>query len=234
MRDEAASTRAGWAYMSVVAAIPGVDLSVRQALVLQFAVFEGAAIGLAAWYGLWRAVPFATVAILVATLGSGLMTRLHDAIQSLAPPDPYQQVLFRSSIDVVMGLVAFIAFVTYLLAELHAARLGFLERYLGPGLPGPAVFVALLIAWDLCYRIGTGWLASVTGLWRTVVFSDHVQSEDQTAYIRADLLTIVFAGLQLLLLPFLWPNRLLVVLVAGHVGAVLVVSTLSIMLQLSR
>jgi hypothetical protein len=219
----------GWAYVSLVSAIPGLAIDPRRALVVQFVLFEGVAVGLAAWYGRWAALPFATTAILVATLGSGLMVVLSDWVRSLDPPRSYRQALFESSIDVVMGLVAFIALLTSLLVDSRGALL---QRVLGDPLPPQVVFFALFVAWDLCYRIGTAWWVSITGLWRAASFGRGLDAGRRRRYARTDLLTMGFAGLQLLLVPFLWADRWLAWLVIGHVIAVIVVSAFAIGLQL--
>lgn len=223
----------GWAYVSIVSTLPGVDIDTRVALAAQVLLFEGAAVALAAWYGLWDALPVATVAVGVATAGSGLMVSLTDRIRRLQPPEPYRHVLFDSSIDVMMGTVAFVALVTYLFVTGGGPGSGgpgggLLTRLLGDRPPAPAVFLGLLVAWDLCYRIGTGWWASVTGLWRAVRFAPGMAQATRQGYVRADLLTIAFAGLQALLVPFLWADRPLALLVLGHVAAVVVVSSLAI------
>lgn len=227
----ASSRGGGWAYVSIVSALPGVDIDTRVALAAQVLLFECAAVALAAWYGLWDALPVATVAVGVATAGSGLMVALTDRIRRLRPPEAYRHVLFDSSIDVMMGTVAFVALVTYLFVAGDGATGGLLMRLLGDPPPAPAVFLALLVAWDLCYRIGTGWWASVTGLWRAVRFAPGMAEATRRGYVRTDLLTIAFAGLQVLLVPFLWEDRPLALLVLGHVAAVVVVSSLAIVLQ---
>lgn len=218
----------GWAYVSLVSALPGVTPDPRLALAVQFLCFEGVAIGLAAWYERWGALPFATSAILVATLGSGLMVVLSERVLELDPPDPYRRILFESSLDVVMGLIAFIALLSHLLANGQGALL---RRLLGDPLPAPAVFFALFLAWDLSYRIGTAWLASITGFWRSISFGRALEPAARRAYVRTDLLTMSFAGLQLLLVPLLWPDRVLAGLVVGHVVAVALVSSVAIGLQ---
>jgi hypothetical protein len=220
----------GWAYLSIVSAVPGVEFDVRVAIAVQFLAFEGTAIVLAATDDLWHALPFATVAIGVATAGSYLMVSLSDHLLATDPPERYRRLLFHSSIDVVMGVVAFVALVTYLLVSASAGAPSLLQRLVGTPLPAPAVFFGLLVAWDLCYRIGTGWWASVTGLWRTVAFERAPDADTRGAYARADLLTIAFAGVQILLVPFLRGDSLLLVTVVGHVGAVVLVSGLSYLL----
>lgn len=230
MDEDPAQRRGGWAYVSIVSALPGVDVDTRVALAAQFLLFEGAAVGLAATYGRWSALPVATAAVLVATAGSAMMMSLSDRIRRLGPPEPYRHVLLDSSIDVVMGTVAFVALVTHLYVGGQGPSTGLLERMLGERPPAPAVFLGLLIAWDLCYRIGTGWWASVTGLWRTVRFGRTFDEATRAAYRRTDRRTIAFAGLQVVLVPFLWPDRVLAFLLLGHVAAVVVVSGLAIVL----
>lgn len=222
--------RGGWAYVSLISTLPGLSLSPRRALALQFVAFEGAAVALSAWYGLWDALPFATVAIVVATVGSGLMVILSDRLRSLDPPEPYRRALFDSGVDVAMGLVAFIALVTYLLVAGRDPGSGSVLGYFGGTLPVGAVAFGLLVGWDLCYRIGTAWWASLTGLWRSVRFGTEIDRAARRAYVRLDLLTIGFAGLQLLLVPFVRGDRLLGLAVVGHVAAVVIVSSASAVL----
>lgn len=225
--------RGGWAYVSLVTVLPGLSINPFVALGAQFVVFEGAAIVLAATYGLWQALPLATGAITITTLGSALMVSLSDRIHSLEPPDPYRRLLFDSSVDVVMGLVAFIALVTYLLVD-AGGGMGLFERLLGVSLPAPVAYFTLLVAWDLSYRIGIGWWASVTGLWRAIAFGKRFDETAAAGYVRTDVLTMAFAGLQLGLVPFLWADQFLVIVVLGHVGAVFAVSGLAIGIQLRR
>lgn len=230
MRDQ--SPRGGWAYVSLVSAVPGLSTDNRSAVTVQFGLFEGTAILLAAIYDLWPLLPFATTAIIISTLGSYLMVSLSDRIQSHNPPESYRRTLFDSSIDILMGLVAFITLITYLVIDAISAEVGLLEQLFGASPPAPVVFFALFVAWDLTYRIGIVWWTSITGLWRTITYRTH--ETDSTHYIRADLYTIVFAGLQLLLVPFLRSDRLLILFLLGHVLAVFVVSGLAIGLQRTR
>ncbi len=217
-----------WAYITLVSVVPGLSLGSRSALAVQFLLFEGFAVGLAAWYGRWEALLFGTIAIGVATIGSGLMLLLSDKVRALDPPARYRRALFHSSIDVVMGLVAFIGLLTYLLVS---GRGTLLQRVLGDPVPAPAIFFALFVAWDLSYRIGTAWWASITGLWRAATFGRRLPVAVREKYARVDLFTLAFAGLQLLLVPFLWSDRVLAWLVIGHVVAVAIVSSLAIALQ---
>jgi hypothetical protein len=233
-RDRGPIYSGGWAYVSIVSALPGLSVDVRLALAVQFLLFEAGAVVLVVWYDLWCGLPVATTAIAIATAGSGLMVYLSDRLRDRSPPEPYRRQLFDSSIDVVMAVLAFVALATYLLVDIRGAGAGFLERLLGRFPPVPVVYFALLVGWDLCYRIGTGWWASVTGLWRTVAFGGRFDERTRRSYVRLDALTIAFAGLQLLLVPFLWTDRFLSVVVLGHVGMVFLVSSLSVALQLRR
>lgn len=234
MGEKRTTHRGGWAYVSLVSTLPGLSIDPRLALVIQLVVFEGVAVGLALWYDLWRALPVATVAIAIATAGSGLMGTLSARIRELSPPGPYRRLLFLSSVDIAMGLGAFIALVTYLLVQGNGPDGGFLVRYLGEPLPPLGVGFALLVSWDLSYRIGTAWWASITGLWRTFAFRSTFDRRTRTGYVRVEMLTIAFAGLHVFLVPFLWADQLLAVGVIGHVGAVVAVSSLSIGLLLHR
>ncbi|MDX1744990.1 MAG: hypothetical protein R3324_03555 [Halobacteriales archaeon] len=220
--------RGDWAYVSIVSVLPGLSLDVRLALLVQFLLFEGGAVVLSLWYGRLGVLPAATAAILVTTAGSGLMLALSQRIRALDPPSRYRELLFESSIDVLLGVVAFLLLLTYLLVEPWGPSAGFLERLIGEPLPVPMVFFALVILWDLCYRIGTGWWAGLTGLWRSLRLRDTIGTRARTAYARADALTVVFASLQLLLVPFLMADRLLAIALVGHVVAVLLVAAASI------
>lgn len=222
--------RGGWAYVSLISTLPGLSLAPRRALALQFLAFETPAVGLAAWYGLWDVLPVVTVAIAVSTAGSGLMVVLSDRLQSLEPPEAYRRALFDSGVDVLMGVVAFVMLVTYLLVAPPGPDRGAISGYFGGRLPAAAVAFGLLVGWDLCYRVGTAWWASITGLWRSVRYRAGFEAHARRTYRRLDLLTVGFAGLQLLLLPFVWGDRVLALAILIHVAAVVVVSSTSFVL----
>jgi hypothetical protein len=223
-----------WVYESIVGAIPGVDLSPGVAVTVQFLLFEGAMLALAAAYDLWSAVPAGTAAVGVAAAGSYLMLALGSEIRASSAPPAYPRLLFGTSIEVVLGVLAFVALVTALLTGGAApARQPLLTALLGPMPPAPAVYLALLVLWDLCYRIGTGWWASVVGLSRTVRYRREFDASTRTRLRRADLLTIGFALVQLALVPFVGDRPVLLVAIVGHVLAVTVVSGASVVL-LSR
>lgn len=220
-----------WVYESIVGTIPGLALSQSVAVAVQFSVFEGLVLAFAAVYDLWGAAPAGTAAVVVAAVGSYVMLALGEEIRRLGAPDPYRRLLFSSSIEVVLGVLAFVALLTYLLAaDARTGRVPLLTLLLGETPPAPAVFLALLVLWDLCYRIGTGWWASVTGLWRTLGYAGGFDDETRHRLGRIDLLTIGFALVQLALIPFVRGRTLLVAAIAGHVLAVAVVSGTSFLL----
>lgn len=225
---------AGWTFLRIVGALPFVPRDPRFAAAAQVAVFGAGGVGAAAYYGAWRALPLAVVAVLVSAIGSVLMGSLSRRIRALDPPPAYRGLLFDSGFDVVMGLVAFIALVSYLLVDGIGPGSGLVERLLGPSPPGPAVFLGLVLAWDLTYRIGIGWWASVTGLWRAIRFTDGMDRATRTAYARADSRTIAFAAVQLPLVAVLPGEPVLRWLVVAHVLAVVLVSGLAIVLGRGR
>ena len=221
------ATRYGeaWVYESIVGASPGLSLSQPVAVGIQFLLFEGLILGFAAVYDLWSAVAAGTAAVVVAAAGSYLMLALGEEIRRLETPQSYRQLLFSSNIEVVLGVLSFVALLTYLFAvDARSGQVPLLTLLLGETPPAPAVYLTLLVLWDLCYRIGTGWWASITGLWRTVQYGDRFDAEARGRLLRIDLLTIGFAVVQLLLVPFIWDRTVLTAAVLGHVAAVLLVS----------
>ncbi|WP_458186724.1 DUF7530 family protein [Haladaptatus sp. NG-WS-4] len=219
-----------WTYESIVDAIPGVSFPDWLALTIQFALFEGLLVVLAWRNDLWNAVPAGTAAVVVATAGSALMLELGRRIRRLPTPDAYRKLLFGSSIEVVLGLLAYVGLVTYLFV--YDPRQGgttLVERLLGADPPISAVYLTLLVLWDVCYRIGTAWWASVTGLW--VAFRYPADAGTRTELRRVDSLVVGFSLLQLVLVPFVWEDDLLVFLLVGHVVAVVVVSGSAIFLR---
>ncbi|WP_435180756.1 DUF7530 family protein [Halorussus sp. AFM4] len=227
------ATRYGetWVYESIVGAIPGLALSPPVAVGVQFALFEGLVLVLAAVYDLWAAVPAGTAAVGVAAAGSYLMLALGDEIRRVETPAAYRRLLFSTSIEVVLGVLAFVALLTVLFSvDARTGRVPLFARLLGETPPAPAVSLALLVLWDLCYRIGTGWWASLTGLWRTLRYRDRFDARTRAGLRRVDLLTVGFALVQLLLVPFVRDRPVLVAAVVGHVVAVTAVSGASVLL----
>ncbi|WP_276280328.1 DUF7530 family protein [Halorussus caseinilyticus] len=220
-----------WVYESIVGAIPGLSLSQPVAVGVQFALFEGLILAFAVVYDLWSAVPAGTAAVGVAAAGSYLMLALGEEIRRLRTPRAYRRLLFSSSIEVVLGVLSFVALLTYLFAvDTRSGRVALLALLLGESPPAPAVYLTLLVLWDLCYRIGTGWWASLTGLWRTLRYGDRFDAQARARLLRIDLLTVGFAVVQLVLVPFVWGRTLLVAAIVGHVAAVTLVSGASMLL----
>jgi len=221
-----------WAYESIVTALPGIDLSRGAAVALQIVLFE-VVILLAAWYyGLWAAALAGTAAVFVAAVGSVEMLRISTLVRAEALPESYRRLLFGSSIEVVLGVLAYVALVTHLFvfdpqrsAEPLLSALGADESFV-------VVYVMLLVLWDVCYRIGTGWWYSITALWRSLRY----RFDDRTARAlrRADLENIGFGMLQLLLLPFVAGEPVLAAVLVGHVAAVAAVSGASVLVLTVR
>ncbi len=219
-----------WVYESLVGTVPGLRLSPRQAIAVQIILFESAVLAVAAWFDLWGAVPAATAAVVVAGLGSWLMLVFSQQVRAVETPEAYRRLLFGSSIEVALSVVAFVLFVTYLFViDPGLGDSTLLSTLLGSEPPALAVVLLLLISWDVVYRIGTCWWATVIGLWRALTYDFDDETTSQLR--RLDSLNIIFAGVQLLLLPFLGSHPILAVALLGHLAAVLLVATLSILLQ---
>ncbi|MFB6301275.1 MAG: hypothetical protein ABEH78_00200 [Haloferacaceae archaeon] len=212
-----------WVYESLVGALPGVALSRTQAVALQFGLFEAAVLGLGAVYGLWTAAVAGTVAVAVAAAGSVAMLRIGTATRALDPPEAYRRLLFGSSVEVVLSVLAFVALVTHLFVfDPRTAGRPLLTALFGPSPPLAVVYLALLVLWDLCYRIGTSWWMAVAALWRSVRF--RFDAPTAAAVRRTDAINVAFALVQLALVPLLTDQPTLLLAVGGHVVAVTVVS----------
>jgi hypothetical protein len=221
-----------WAYESIIGALPGVDLSRGEAIAIQLLLFETAVLVLAWYYNLWNAALAGTAAVAVAGVGSIEMLRISRTARMNETPEPYRQLLFSSSIEVVLAVLSFIALITHLF--IFDPRTGgrLVERLFGPDPPVLVVYLTLLVLWDLCYRIGTGWWASVVGLWRSVRF--RFDPETAATLRRADRETLLFGVVQLVLVPFLLEHQVLLAALVGHVAAVVVVSGTSLVLLRAR
>jgi hypothetical protein len=217
-----------WVYESIVGALPGVDLSRGWAVLIQVGLFEAAVLALAWYYNLWSAVVPGTVAVLVAGAGSALMLRIARLVRGADTPVAYRRLLFGSSIEVVLGVLAFVALVTYL----FVVDSSLVRALFGADPPAVAVSLTLLVLWDLVYRIGVAWWAAVTGLWRSARY--RFDRPTARRLRRADAETLAFGLLQLALVPFVVGQPVLLAALLGHVVAVLVVTTLSIALLWSR
>ncbi|WP_396611061.1 hypothetical protein ACH9L7_12695 [Haloferax sp. S1W] len=212
-----------WVYESIVGALPGVEMSEAGAIALQVAIFEVAVLSLAWVYDLWAAAVAGTAAVVVAAVGSVVMLRMGQLTRAAAVPGPYRRLLFGSSIEVVLTVLAFVALVTHLFVfDVQQTTSPLVAVLFGPDPPVVVVYLTLLVLWDLCYRIGTSWWAAVVGLWGVVRY----RFDDPTAATvrRVNLLNVGFGVTQLLLVPFLGDQPVLLIAVGGHVVAVTVVS----------
>ncbi|WP_193309591.1 hypothetical protein [Halorubrum halophilum] len=214
-----------WVYESLVGGIPGLNLSRTLAVAIQFLLFEVGVLALGWYYELWSAVLAGTVAVVVAAVGSVEMHRLGAINRRLPTPASHKRLLFGSSIEIVLGVLAFIALVTYMIAWDGAL----IERLFGADPPLPVVYLTLLILWDLTYRIGTSWWSAVVALWRAV----HVDlpPEATSRARRLDAENVAFSTLQLALVPFLLAEPVLLGAVVGHVLAVALVCSAAIILS---
>jgi hypothetical protein len=216
-----------WTYESIIGAVPGLDLSPGVAIAIQFVGFEVVMLVLAWAYDVWSAAVPGTVAIALATVGSVEMLRISQLVRRAELPESYRRVLFGSSIEVVLSVMAFIALVTYLFVyDGRTPGPPLFETLFGPRPPVLVVWFTLLVLWDVCYRIGTGWWAAVVGLWRSLQFP--VDDAHAAILRRADAETFGFACLQLCLLPFVLAHPILVGALVGHVLAVGIVTMLSV------
>ncbi|MDB9281223.1 hypothetical protein PN416_14815 [Halorubrum ezzemoulense] len=213
-----------WVYESLVGGIPGLGISRTLAVALQFVIFEVGVVALGWYYGVWNAVAAGTVAVVVAAVGSVEMHRLGAKNRLLGTPPEHKRLLFGSSIEIVLGVLAFIALVTYLFAWDGTL----INRLFGVDPPIPVVYLTLLVLWDLTYRIGTSWWSAVVALWRAV----HVDlpSEERATVRRLDAENIGFSLVQLALAPFLLSEPVLLGAVVGHVIAVALVCGAAILL----
>jgi len=218
-----------WVYESIIGALPGISVSRRAALAVQLLGFEAAILVLAWIYGLPQAAVAGTVAVAVATVGSAEMLRIAQLTRGEDVPEAYYRLLFGSSVEVVLGLLAFVALVTHLFVwNPQTADPSLVETLFGPDPPVLVVYLTLLVLWDVCYRIGTGWWASVAALWRSARY--RFDADTRQTLRRADMETFGFGLVQLVFVPFLLGQPVLMTAVVGHVVAVTGVTGLSLAL----
>jgi hypothetical protein len=220
-----------WVYESIIRSVPGVNTSRRVAVGVQFLGFELAVLLLGWYHGLPTAALAGTIGVVVSVAGSLFMLRLSEGFRTGTEPKAYLETLLGSSIEIVLGLVSFILLIVY--AFVYNPQGGgpqLVTDLLGAQPPLLFSVVLLLIGWDVAYRIGVGWWACVTGLWRSVRFRESLSKSTRHRFARLDAMTIGFASLQLLVVPILSGHPLLQAAVLGHVVAVAVVSGASIAL----
>jgi hypothetical protein len=220
-----------WVYESIVRSVPGVNASRRVALAAQLVGFEAALLFLAVRYDLPRAATAGTVAVVVSLVGSVFMLELSAAVRRNDVPAAYRHHLFGSGIEIVLGLLAFFVLLVYVFVyDPRQTGPSLLLSVLGDRPPVLAVFVFLAIGWDVAYRIGVGWWASVVGLWRSAHYGAELSPVSRGRLRRLDAATVGYASVQLLLVPVLAGHPLLQLAVVGHTGAVMLVSGASILL----
>ncbi|MFB6298889.1 MAG: hypothetical protein ABEH65_01360 [Halobacteriales archaeon] len=219
--DEEVEFGDAWVYESIVGALPWIELSDRMAVMIQFLSFEIGVLILAWVYDLWMAALAGSIAVLVATIGSAIMLNLGNQIRALDAPTPYRRLLFGSSIEVVLSLFAYVGLLTYLFVYDPHTGGSLLAELLGERPPLAVVYLMLLILWDVCYRIGTGWWAAVAALFRSIRY--RFDPKTAAGFRRIDRRNAGFALVQLSLVPLVWEYPLLVGALVGHVIAVLIV-----------
>jgi len=216
-----------WVYEGIIGAVPGLELDPARALALQFVLFESAIVVLAWAYDLRVGAVAGTVAVVVATAGSAALVRIGRQVRRETVPASYRRLLFGSNVEVVLTVFAYAGLLTYLfVVDVRAGGPSLVETLLGDEPPVLAVYVLLLVLWDVCYRIGAGWWASVAALWRSL--RHRFDDETRRGLRRVDLETAGFGVLQLVFVPFLFDHPVLLVAVVGHVVAVVAVTSLSI------
>jgi len=219
-----------WVYESIVGALPGIDLSDRQAVALQFLLFETAVLMLGVYYRLPEAAIAGTAAVAVAAVGSVAMLRMGAGNRELTAPTGYYRLLFGSSIEVVLTVLAFVALITHLFVfDPARATSPLITRLFGVEPPAVAVYLTMLVLWDLCYRIGTSWWVAVVSLWRGLRVD--LSAPDRRLARQLDAVNVGFAVTQLALVPFLRQEPVLLAAVVGHVIAVTVVSVAAAVLS---
>lgn len=219
-----------WVYESIVGALPGIDLSNAQAITLQLVLFEVAIVVLGWFYGLQLAIIAGTAAVAVAGVGSYAMLTFGSGSRTVDAPPAYFRLMFGSSIEVVLSVLAFIALITHLfIFDPQTAGESLVSQLFGPQPPMAVVYLTLLVLWDLCYRIGTAWWAAVVSLWRAVHLD--LSPEDRRRMQRLDMVNVGFGAAQLVLLPFLLEAPVLLAAVSGHFVAVTVVSSAAYVLS---
>ncbi|AEM55794.1 hypothetical protein HISP_00885 [Haloarcula hispanica N601] len=216
-----------WVYESIIGALPGIRLPTWAAMAIQLLIFEVAIVALSWYYEVWSAAIAGTVVVFVATIGSAEMLRISTLIRRIDVPPTYRALLFASNVEVVLSVLAYVALLTHLFVfDPQVSSTPLLGQLFGSEPPVLVVYLTLLILWDVSYRIGTGWWASVTGLWRSARY--RFDPETARVFIRADLEIWGFGVLQLVLVPFVLDQPVLLAALVGHVIAVTAVTAASV------
>ncbi|MFC7018510.1 MULTISPECIES: DUF7530 family protein [Haloarcula] len=218
-----------WVYESIVGALPGIRLPTWAAIAIQLLIFETAIVALSWYYDTWNAAIAATAVVFVATVGSVEMLRISTLIRRIDVPQPYRALLFSSNMEVVLSVLAYVAILSHLFVfDPQTSSRPLVTTLFGEEPPVLVVYLLLLVLWDVSYRIGTGWWATVTGLWRSARY--RFDPETARVFQRADVETWGFGVLQLVLVPFVLDQPVLLASLLAHVTAVTVVTAVSVAL----
>ncbi|ERG97085.1 hypothetical protein [Haloquadratum walsbyi] len=222
-----------WVYESIISALPGIEIPNTLAIGIQLVFFETAVLVFAALDDNATIAIVGSAAVLLATLGSVEMLRISRLVRSRSVPTIYKRLLFGSKVETVLGVLVYVALVTHLFVfEPRQSAQSILHSLLGPNPPVVVMYVLLLVGWDISYRIGTNWWASLLGLWRAgrYRFSGagprEFNLDPETARLlrRADSETALFGLLQLSIVPVLESGSVLQNVLIAHVIAVVAVS----------
>ncbi|GAB3420680.1 hypothetical protein GCM10027435_23720 [Haloparvum alkalitolerans] len=211
-----------WVFEQLIGALPGFGPRSRGAVALQIGLFEAAVLALGWRYGLPEAVIAGTVAVLLAGLGSLVLLRLGAGNRRIDAPPHHTTLLFASSAEVVLAVVGFVALVVHLFVVDPADGASLMSRLFGPAPPAPAVFLALLVLWDLCYRAATSWWVALVSLRRAG--RTTADPENRALALRLDATNAGFALAHLTLAPFLLGAPVLSAALAVHVVGVVALS----------
>jgi hypothetical protein len=218
-----------WVYESIVGALPGISLSRPVAIAIQLSIFQTGLVLLAWYYDLWSAAVAGTGVVFIAAVGSVEMLRIGSLSRTADVPDTYSRLLFGSSVEVVLGVLAFIALVTHLFVfDPMMSTNPLVPSLFGERPPVIVVYLTLLVLWDVCYRIGTNWWAAVVAVWRSARY--EFDPETRRSLARLDLETMAFGIVQLVLAPFIVSYPVLLFALVGHVVAVVFATGLSVAL----
>lgn len=222
-----------WVYESIISALPGIDIPNTLAIGIQLVFFETAVLAFAVWDNNGAIAIVGSAAVLLATLGSVEMLRISRLVRSRAVPKSYKRLLFGSKVETVLGVLVYVALITHLFVfEPQQSVRPLLHSLLGANPPIVVMYVLLLVGWDISYRIGTNWWASLLGLWRAGRYrisnegSHEFNLDPETARLlrRADSETALFGLLQLSIAPVLKTGSVLQNVLIIHVIAVVIVS----------
>lgn len=222
-----------WVFEQLVGVLPGFGPRSRAAVALQVGLFEAGVLVLGWRYGLVDAAIAGTVAVLLAGLGSLVLLRLGTGHRRLDAPPRHADLLFASSAEVVLAVFGFVALVVHLFIVDPARGTSLVARLFGSPPPAPAVFLALLVLWDLCYRAATSWWVAFVSLQRATraaldpesrTLARRLDSENRTLARRLDATNAGFALAHLALAPFLLEDPFLLAALAVHVVGIVGIS----------